>query len=125
MVAWLIRTKPKIEKAIKWAYAFTALTGALILYAMGNTGVQAQQQFSDDHYQQQADYTINSKLIDSMATRQSEMNTRLENMDSRIGILSDRVSTMQGVGEGIFIVLAGLQILAIIMPRLGYGKGVQ
>ena len=52
------------------------------------------------------------------------MNARLDNMDSRIGILSDRVSTMQGVGEGIFIVLAGLQILAIVMPRLGLGKGV-
>jgi len=119
----LIRSRSRIEKAVKWAYALAALTGALILYAMGNTGVQAQQNFSDDHYQQQANYSINSKLIDSMSVRQSEMNTRLDNMDSRISTMSDRVSTMQGVGEGIFIVLAALQILAIVLPRLGFSNG--
>lgn len=91
-----------IAKRLKAAYAATALAGALLMQTCGGpTSVFAQ-------------VDPQAREMERIEAKQTQVDSHLEFADGRLNTLSDRVSTIQGVGTGVFGALGILQILGLL-----------
>ena len=97
------------------AYAVAAFAGALLIGSCGHFPPPVHAQATD--YAQATQLAVNTKLIDQMAAGQVEINKRMDGIESRLNDISDRVSTIQGAGAAILVVLGALQILGLIQTR--------
>jgi hypothetical protein len=102
-----------LSHVFKTAYAVAALTGAFII---GSCGKIIPVHAAED-YALETQVAVNSKIVDQMAAGQVEINRRMDGIDTRLNEISDRVSTIQGAGAAILVVLGALQILGLIQTR--------
>ena len=109
-----------LSHLFRLAYMIAAFAGALIIGSCGSRHhVHAAETQPD--YALQTQVAVTAKLTDQVAAGQIEIGRRMDGIDGRLNEISDRVSTIQGAGAAILLVLGALQILGLIQ---GKSKGI-
>ena len=113
----LRRLAVHLTHVCKWAYAVAALTGALIIGSCGTLIHARAAETAGSDYALATQVAVNTKLTDQMQAGQIETGRRMDGIDTRLNEISDRVSTIQGAGAALLVVLGALQILGLIQTR--------
>jgi hypothetical protein len=107
-------TLSKFEKAIRSLYIMVAFASAMALHIGVGDGVLAAQVTQPRLFDMQTYLADRMDHVESVQAQQ----------DVRIRDLSDKVTTMEGIGEGAFGVLGVLQILGLIAKLNNKGDEV-
>ena len=94
----------KIEKIIRSIYVAVAFSSAFAMHVAIYGSVLAAQVTQPQQYDMQS----------YLADRINHIETQDNELDARIRDLSDKVTTMEGIGEGSLAVLGILQLLGLI-----------
>ena len=102
---------------VKWLRIVSfllTLAGALFLAADSEIHAQAQ---AVDPYTQAEKTAVNSTMIDQIQIHDAETAARFHDMDTRLNDMSNRISTMEGVGSGILGLSLVLQMFVILPSK--------
>ena len=101
-----------IVKILRIVYILVALTCALVCYL--DYTVHAQ---SADPYVNAEKLATNTAIIDQIQIHDAETTARFHDMDTRLNDMSNRISTIEGVGSGILGLSLVLQMFVILPSK--------
>lgn len=90
------------------------VAGFVMAFVVGwVTTVMAQQQSIADR--QAVQIAVNAQKIDDLQASETRFTLRMDDLDNKLGALSDRLSTIQGMGMGAMTLLTVLNVTGIAL----------